>query len=92
LSSAPESSDEGACSVHEAERVENPRCGRRKLRRGKRPGEQRPTAEGQPKVGGTVSQGDVSFEVGEAGEKKRALLSGAQDDRKTDLGLWKGSP
>jgi len=49
-----------------AGRVEDPRRGRRRLRRGQTR-EKRLTVTGKPGVGGTVSRGEQGFEVGEAG-------------------------
>jgi hypothetical protein len=48
-------------------RVEDPRCGWRRLWRGRNPREDRPPSRGNPVWAGTDSQRDRGFEVGEAG-------------------------
>jgi hypothetical protein len=50
---------------------EIPRRGRRKLQRGRRPGEYRPLRQGNHASAGTDSQEEQGFEVGEAGGKSR---------------------
>jgi hypothetical protein len=63
-------------------RVEDPRCGWRRLWRGRNPREDRPPGRGNPVWAGTDSRRDRSFEVGEVGGTWRFRCSWPRATRK----------